>query len=195
MAKRRQARLLLILSMVLGAHLIVVWLVVFSSRLPVKAGYGSLQIVWIARPAMPETPREPGTPSQKGSRTAARHPADRRPVTPSIGPPSNEDNAIHPAPDWAEELHLAAKHALATALAEKRHESDFAHAFPTPPKKPPQIAWDYAATHPIEALPQGGMLLHLGEHCVLILFPLPLVGCGIGKRPANGDLFEHRHDQ
>jgi len=29
---------------------------------------------------------------------------------------------------------------------------------------------------------------------VLILFPLPFAGCGIGKKKANGDLFEHMHD-
>jgi hypothetical protein len=38
------------------------------------------------------------------------------------------------------------------------------------------------------------MLVHLSDNCVLIIFPLPFIGCGIGKRPTNGDLFEHRHD-
>jgi hypothetical protein len=195
MAMRRQARLLLTLSMVLGAHLIVVWFVVSSPRLSLKTGYRSLQIVWIARPALPETAREPEATTRKGSNTAPRHPIDRRPVAPSIVAPSTEENAIQPAPDWTEELRLAAKNALAAELARQRHELDFAHAFPTPPKKPQQFAWDYAATHRIEALPEGGMLLHLSDNCVLVLFPLPFVGCGIGKRPANGDLFEHRHDQ
>ncbi len=195
MVMRRQARLLLTLSMVLGAHLAVVWLIVSSPKLSVKAVSVSLQIVSIARPALPEVPRESDTTTLKAGHISARHLTDRRPALPSITPPSNEDNAIHPAPDWTEELHLAAKHALASELARKRHEWDFAHAFPTPPKKPPQFAWDYAATHRIEALPEGGMLLHLGEHCVLIPFPLPFVGCAIGTRPANGDLFEHRHDQ
>jgi hypothetical protein len=36
--------------------------------------------------------------------------------------------------------------------------------------------------------------LHLNDNCVLILFPRPFAGCGIGKRKANGDLFEHMHD-
>jgi hypothetical protein len=109
-------------------------------------------------------------------------------------PPVDEDNAIRPAPDWTQELHLAAKNALADELAKQRHEGDFTHKFPTPPKKPPQFAWNYAATHRIEAIPGGGMLVHLGDKCVLILFPLPFVGCAIGKAPANGDLFEHLHD-
>jgi hypothetical protein len=28
----------------------------------------------------------------------------------------------------------------------------------------------------------------------LLVFPLPFVGCGIGKIPVRGDLFEHLHD-
>jgi hypothetical protein len=30
---------------------------------------------------------------------------------------------------------------------------------------------------------------------VLLIFPLPLIGCGIGKRPANGDLFNHMREK
>jgi hypothetical protein len=51
-----------------------------------------------------------------------------------------------------------------------------------------------AATHRIKAIPEGGLLLHLNDNCVLILFPRPVAGCGIGKRKVNGDLFEHMHD-
>jgi hypothetical protein len=29
---------------------------------------------------------------------------------------------------------------------------------------------------------------------VLVLFPLPFVGCGIGRKKADGDLFEHMRD-
>jgi hypothetical protein len=153
-------------------------------------------LLWIARPALPETAPEPRKTTERANNTAPRHRVDPTPELPSIASKSkDEDNAIHPAPDWTEELKLAAKDALANDLAQKRHESDFAHTFPSLPKKAPQFAWDYAATHRIEAIPEGGMLVHLSDNCVLILFPLPFVGCGIGKRPANGDLFEHRHDQ
>lgn len=102
-----------------------------------------------------------------------------------------KDNAAPPAPDWAEELQLAAKDALAKELAQKRHDLDFAHVFPTAPKSPPQFAWDYAATHRVESIPGGGIAINLSDNCVLLLFPFPLVGCGVGKRPANGDLFKH----
>lgn len=147
----------------------------------------------MAPPVLSKTAPEHGTMTQNARNIASRHRADRK--LSSITPRSTEeDNAIHPAPDWAEELELAAKHAVANQLAQKRHELDFAHAYPTTPTKPPQFAWDYAATHRIEAMPEGGMLVHLGDRCVLVLFPLPLVGCGIGTPRANDDLFEHMHD-
>lgn len=196
MARRRQARLILTLSMVLGAHIIIVWFLVSSPRLSAKAKSPSFEMVWIARPALFGTAPERQITTRTPRNTAPPQRTGRKPTLPSLAPPPNaNDNAINPAPDWTEELHLAAKDALAKQLAQKRHELDFAHAFPTPLKKPPQFAWDYAATHRIEALPEGGMLIHLSDNCVLILFPLPFAGCGIGKRQVNGDLFEHRHDR
>jgi hypothetical protein len=182
--------------MVLGAHLVAIWLIVSTPLRPLKTQSGSLQLLWVARPAVSETAAERRKTSEQAGNTAPRHRVERTPELPSIPPPSNnEDNAIHPAPDWTEELHRAAKDAVTHELAQKRHELDFAHAFPTPPKKPPQFAWDHAATHRIEPIPGGGILINLSDNCVLILFPLPFVGCGIGKRPVNGDLFEHKHDQ
>jgi hypothetical protein len=181
--------------MVLGVHLIVVWLLVSSAQLSLKIRSGSLQLVWISRPTPSETAPEGKTATQKARKTLPHHLVDRTPAPPSIAPRStDEDHTIHPSPDWTEELHLAARDAIAEELAQKRHELDFAHAFPTQPKTPQQFAWDYAATHRIEAIPGGGMLVHINDNCVLIIFPLPFIGCGIGKRPANGDLFEHRHD-
>jgi hypothetical protein len=181
--------------MVLGIHLIVVSLLVSPRLLSVKTKAGSLQLVWIPQPVLLKAGPEPETTRERATNTS-RHLADRAPASPPMTPPSiEEDNAIHPAPDWTEELHRAAKHALANELAQKRHELDFAHSFPAPLKKPPQFAWDHAATHRIEAVPEGGILLHLSENCVLILFPLPFAGCGIGKRSVNGDLFEHMHEK
>jgi hypothetical protein len=195
MATRRQTRLLLTLSLVLGVHLILVWLLVSSAQLSLKIKSGSLQLVWIARPALSETAPAGETTTPKSRKTLPHTRVDRTPAVSYIAPQStDEDHAIHPAPDWTEELHLAARDAIAKELAQKRHDLDFAHAFPMQPKTPPQFAWDYAATHRIEAIPEGGLLVHLNDNCVLIIFPLPFIGCGIGKHPANGDLFEHRHD-
>jgi hypothetical protein len=192
---RRQSRLLLTLSIVLGAHLVLVWLLASSHQLSVRIKSGSLELVWIARPPLLQSASERGT-TEKPRFTPPPHRVDRTPASPLMAsPPIEENNAIHSGPDWTEELHRAAKETLAKELARKRHELDFAHAFPTQPKKTQEFAWDYAATHRVETIPEGGMLIHLSDNCVLVLMPLPIVGCGIGKRPANGDLFEHRRDQ
>jgi hypothetical protein len=195
MAMRRQTRVKLTLSMVLGVHLSVIWFLVPSSQLSIKRKSGSLELVWITRPSPSNTVPERETRTSKAANTSSRHRVDRTPNPPSVGSQSDEeDNSIHAAPDWTEELQLVAQDAVAKELAQKRHELDFAHAFPAQPKKSQQFAWDYAATHRIEAIPGGGMLLHLNDNCVLIIFPLPFIGCAIGKHPANGDLFQHRHD-
>jgi hypothetical protein len=193
---RRQALLLITLSMVMGVHLVIIWLLLASQQLVIKKRFGGLQLVWIPRRAPLEAAaeRDPTAPAPKTKLT--RDHTARSPAPSSVVPRSNEeDNAIHPTPDWTEELQQAAKNAVANQLAQKRHELDFAHAFPVRPTPPPQIAWDYAATHRVEAIPGGGMLVHLSDNCVLILFPFPFVGCGIGKRPVNGGLFEHLRDQ
>jgi hypothetical protein len=194
MTTRRKVRLLVTVSIVLGLHLVVVWLLVSSPQLLIKTKSESLQLVWIPRTALSESSPERVATARRLQNSPPAHRVDRSSALPSMTPlPKEEDNAIRAAPDWAEELKLAAKHAVADELAQRRHEKDFAHAFPAPPAKPQQFAWDYAATHRVEAIPGGGMLVHLGDNCVLIL-PLPFIACGIGKRPANGDLFGHRGD-
>jgi hypothetical protein len=194
MPKRRQTRPLATLSIVLGVHVIIVWLLMSSPQRLVKTRSGSLQLIWIPQEVFSKIAPEPSAPAQRSSRAVSQHRIDRAPESPSIVPPSSEeDNAIHPTPDWTEELQLAAKNSVANELAKKKHDSDFVHIFPAQPKQPPQFAWNYAATHRVEALPQGGLLIHINDNCVLLIFPLPFVGCGIGRSPTNGNLFENMH--
>lgn len=182
--------------MVLGVHLTVIWLMVSFRLSSAKTKSGSLELVWIAQSALPQTVPDRVSLAKKVGNTAPRQRAARHSFAlASVIPPPPDDNAIHSGPNWAEELKRVAENAVARELAEKRHALDFAHAFPPAPKKPVQIAWDYAATHRIEALPQGGMLIHLGDRCVLVLIPFPIVGCAIGKPQASGDLFNHMRDK
>jgi hypothetical protein len=193
--KRRQARLLSIFAIVLGLHLAMLWLVLSSARLSVSTKSRSFEVVWIAPSRRPVAAAETAS-TRKEKTPAARKRSDTSQALPPQAPTAaDEDNAIHARPDWSEELKRAARDAVDNKLDQKRHDYDFAHAFPLAPQNPPGIAWDYAATHRVESIPGGGMLIHLSDNCVLVLFPLPLVGCGIGKPPANGDLFEHMHDQ
>jgi len=182
--------------MVLAAHLELVWLLLSTHHLLVKSRPGSLQLVWIGQRALPEVAPEPSATIPGPSKTVPPHRIDHPPDSLAIAsPPKEGDSAIHPTPDWNAELQLAAKDAVAKELEKRKHDRDFAHVFPTQPKKPPQIAWDYAATHRVEALPQGGLLIHINDNCALLIFPLPFVACAIGKRPANGDLFEAMHEK
>lgn len=60
----------------------------------------------------------------------------------------------------------------------------------------PGSAWDYAATHRVEALPGGVTVINLNDHCAIaFLWVLPMFGCSLGKIPARGDLFDHMHEE
>ena len=196
MEKSRQTRLIGTLALVLAIHLVAVWLLLSSQFRSAKVASGSLQLLWIARsPTSESRPKPEMKPRQTARADTPRRP-NRTGSSPSAAPqPIEEDSAIHPTPDWTEDLKLAAKDSLAKELTQRRHDSDFSHAFPTQPRKAQEFAWNYAATHRVEAIPEGGILIHLGDHCVLVLIPLPLVGCGIGKIPVNGSLFEHMDDK
>jgi len=100
---------------------------------------------------------------------------------------------MHPPTDWAAELSRTARDAASDKLTPNTRDFGFPHPLATP-DKPAQFGWNYAATHRVESLPQGGVLVHINDNCVLILFPLPFVGCAIGKMKANGNLFEHMRD-
>jgi hypothetical protein len=58
----------------------------------------------------------------------------------------------------------------------------------------PQFGWSHAATHRVEEIPTGGLLINLNDRCFIawVIFPFPL--CKVGKMPARGDLFQHMKD-
>jgi hypothetical protein len=183
-----------VLLLVIGLHVAVVWLLLSTTlRVPARAGSRSLQ--WLM--LVPVTvPREPRT-TAPDARTVRRGPEQRPPPAREPGPamienaPANE--AIAAPIDWNAELNRAVANAAAAAAAPPPR--DF--GFPRPAegvRKGTEFAWSRAHTHRIEGLEGGGLLIHLNDRCVLLLFPLPFVGCGIGKIPVNGTLFEHLHD-
>jgi len=103
--------------------------------------------------------------------------------------------------DWSAEADLAIKHHAELAMAAPPRALDRHGAGadlngglgPDRPRKP-EFGWDHTHTHRVESIEGGGIAIHLNDHCVLLVFPLPFVGCGIGKIPVRGDLFEHLHD-
>lgn len=187
---RRRAKFLCAIAVVLGLHLAVICLLLATSRVPsFRTTSQSVEFVLIARPVVaPEHSRV----LENGTRR--RQITVKPPPIPGVRPQESENNAIPPPTDWAAEMSRVVNDAVSEKLAQKPRDFGFPHSPSVPDSKTPQFGWDYAATHRIEGIPEGGLLLHLNDNCVLILFPLPFAGCGIGTRKANGDLFEHMHD-
>ena len=131
------------------------------------------------RPVMSVPPSRPGQPSSH--------------MVPERAPSAGGGNAITPGPDWNAELERAAKGAVPGAAPSPPRDFGFPHAVPAPPK-PTQFGWDRSHTHRVELLPEGGMVISLSDNCILVLAPLPIALCGIGKQKPNGELFNHLHD-
>jgi hypothetical protein len=120
---------------------------------------------------------------------------------PQPAQPSAADNPTAPI-DWSREAALAIKQqaelASATpprALDKHGAGADLNGGLGHDPKQKADFGWDYSHTHRVETMEGGGILIHINDRCVLVLFPLPFGGCGIGKIPARGDLLEHMHDE
>jgi hypothetical protein len=119
-------------------------------------------------------------------------------------PPAPIAPAPAPAPapiDWNVEADLAIKQYAELVMAAPpraldRHGAgaDLNGGLGPDRERKSDFAWDHSHTHRIEGIEGGGILIHINDHCVLVVFPLPFVGCGIGKIPVRGDLFEHLHD-
>lgn len=120
---------------------------------------------------------------------------------PTVRPelPSNALSAPA-APDWRSEMQIVANNEV-EAEERKRHQPSrlAAHDFSgvragSTDYSKPQFPWDHAATHRVEELPNGGLVINVNDRCsiVWVIFPFPL--CKIGKIPARGDLFQLMQD-
>jgi hypothetical protein len=110
-------------------------------------------------------------------------PPDRMPQGPLVPetPLQSEQESTAPAViDWAKEAErVAADPGLNIG------------ALP-PPAARQRFGWDYARTHRVESLPDGGLLVNLSDRCSLIIrFPMLLGGCKIGRIESRADLFAH----
>jgi hypothetical protein len=144
----------------------------------------------------------PGAPAAERLRKKPPAPHDTQLVTvPTPVRPSVADRA--PAPiDWNKEAEDAIKQhaelAMATpprALDKHGAGADLNGGLGPDRRQKSEFGWDRTHTQRIEPIEGGGILIHLSDHCVFVLFPLPFAGCGIGKIPVRGDLFDHMHDE
>ena len=114
-------------------------------------------------------------------------------VRPEPQPPSNAIS-VPPATDWRHEMQVAANNEL-EAEERKRHTPsllaphDFSQvrAGSTDYSKP-QFPWSHAATHRVEEIPTGGLLINVSDRCSIAWVVLPLLICKVGKIQARGDL-------
>jgi hypothetical protein len=189
---RDRLRRLLIITLVLGLHGAVGWQLL---RLPlptkVYPAAGGLNLIVIPAPAIfaSNAQRTPKSRHLRNGAPSARQ--EWNPPAAQGASPDTESDAIHPPIDWYAELSRSAQ--SSGVIDSSTHRRNFGHDFKAAPAKPSTFGWSQSRLHRVETLPQGGILVHLNDNCVLLL-PFPYVACGIGKKPVNGDLFEHMHD-
>lgn len=189
----RTAQRVSILVFVAMLHTAVYWLLSWKAPAQLSGQSIPLQLMLLDRPS-----HEPIAP------TAADH--HRRPPVKqqraaqvpdealSLVAPPEQNSSAEPI-DWNAELERAAANGLLDGSTQAQRDFGFPHPASSAPAKPAEFGWDRVHTHPIEAVPGGGLAIHLNDHCVFLLFPLPFLGCSIGSKPANGDLFEHMRDE
>jgi hypothetical protein len=153
--------------------------------------------------ALPE-PGRARAPTESVPALQRKHPVaphDTQLVTiPTPAPQATAD--APPAPvDWHAEADLAIEQRAESAMAPApraldKHAAgaDLNGGLGPDPKQKADFGWDYSHTHRVENIEGGGILIHINDRCVLVLFPLPFGGCSIGKIAARGDLLDHMHD-
>jgi hypothetical protein len=157
-------------------------------------------LTFLALPDHAQVPTPAGS-AEARPRKKPVAPRDSQFVTiPAPAQPSAADNP--PAPiDWNSEAGLAIERQAELARATPpraldKHEpgADLNGGLGPDRKQKSEFGWDRTHTHRIEPIEGGGILIRLSDHCVLVLLPLPFAGCGIGKIPVRGDLFDHMYD-
>jgi hypothetical protein len=183
-----------VIALVVVLHLAAVWLLLWTTlRFRTSAANASLELLVLATPSAAPPERTP-SPRDEAVRAERARPQPA-PTEPSAANPeaAQENNAIHPPIDWDGELDRAARDAASLVNSPQPREFDFPRPAPPAPKAP-EFAWSRTHTHRVDVLPDGGMLVNISSHCAIIINPFPFPICGLGKTPANGDLFEHMRD-
>jgi hypothetical protein len=188
----RTAQRVSILVFVAVLHAVAYWLLSWRVPAQISGQLPPLQLLMLAHRSS-----EPAAPAATDHNRRQPLKQSRAPVPDGaltlVAPPA-QDIPAKPI-DWNAELERAAENGLLDGASHAQRDFGFPHPAPSAPAKPAEFGWDRVHTHRIEAVPGGGLAIHLNDHCVFLLFPLPFLGCGIGSKPANGDLFEHMRDE
>jgi hypothetical protein len=198
---RTKSRLLrpTVLLLVVAIHSAL--LVVASRQVTRVDARSEESLIFLALPDQLQVPTPAGS-AEARQRKKPVAPRDSQFVTiPTPAQPSAADSP--PAPiDWNSEAGLAIRRHAESAMAippraldKHGAGADLNGGLGPDRKQQPQFGWDHSHTHRIETIEGGGILIWLNDRCALVLFPLPFGGCGIGKIPVRGDLFDHMHDE
>jgi hypothetical protein len=117
--------------------------------------------------------------------------------------PEARKNVPHVQIDWAREADREVQ-VMASRLEKKSRRGPFGPRRPAEPV--PSVprhewdGWDYAATHRIVRLPQGGTVINLNDRCAIVIIVIPMIGCQLGRIDANNsdmfkDLRTYRDDE
>ena len=182
-----------LLMLVVGAHLSLALLWPATRLANTDSASRSSTLVLLTRPTA-QMKVEPLPPLKLPPPSPAQLPAQ-----PERLPQPASQSAPAPKIDWANAAQQAITDELAAQSAEQRKAQGFTGRNPAVPASPqthpkPEFGWQRWRLHRVEAMPQGGLVVHLSEHCVLVISALLMPACKIGKIPARGDLFDHMDD-
>lgn len=191
---RRRAQSFWTASFVALLHIAVIAFLPMKIKVPTPERASAFEYVFITPPVSERSTRPhvtvPASPSAIERRNSGRD-ADE-PL--SLLVPLDETRDKDPNVDWNAELERAGKGNSLREPGPARRDFGFPHHSAPAAAKAAEFGWDYAPTHRVESLPEGGLLINLNDRCVLVLAPLPFPVCGIGTKEANGKLFEHMRD-
>jgi hypothetical protein len=201
---RSRIRRTAILSLVVAIHATLLLLASRGVTRVERHSEESLVFLGPRDPVRAPAPKEAASALPRNKRSAPR---DTQLITipaPVQQPAADKSPAADKAPapiDWSSEAELAierqaelAKATQPRALDKHGAGADLNGGLGPDREEKSDFAWDRSYTHRVESLEGGGILIHINDRCVLLLFPLPFAGCGIGKIAVRGDLFDHMHD-
>lgn len=154
-------------------------------------------LVFLSLPAPVQAPQTAALPEPPRKKSAASRDSQIVAIPAPAQPPEKPPEPI----DWNAEAALTIEQQARSAMAappralDKHGKGADLDGGLGPDHKPkPEFGWDRTHTHRVQSIEGGGIVIALNDRCVLVLFPFPFGGCGIGKIPVRGDLFEHMHD-
>lgn len=193
----RTTRALAFVAIVL-AHIALVALLMTPYRRAVRAAPDESYMVLVSVEPEARARSEPSGPaplSPVRPETISPPPVDLSSSAITVPPEVSAETPPKPSVDWQAQAQTAAARTAEALEAERRRKGKFA---PDPrfarPVPRPEFGWDQSKIHRLEALPEGGTLIHLNDRCVLVLNGGLFPACKLGKIEARGDLFEHMGD-